>query len=259
MHRLGVLRVGFALLALGFSATSVSAGSPTSFSLPAVQIPSPGCEVLFATACAVKVGPVSTAFGTFSLDETGDVVPQNPVFGPPVDKNCLPLSGTGTLDFGYGDRLALKSSPSADTICLTQDLDPDGIPIPGAGPWPLVLTASVDGAASTGAYAGATGSSTVSGTWMLDPTLNTDPNCIDDFGQPIRSCGFSGEALIFSLNSVSIPDLQLVGGGGCQIDCGGGGGPGPGATPELDSIVLFGSALFSVGGYAALRRRASRR
>jgi hypothetical protein len=39
------------------------------------------------------------------------------------------------------------------------------------------------------------------------------------------------------------------GGGGCTVDC----GPGPGATPELDSLLLFGGGLAGIAAY--LRRR----
>jgi uncharacterized repeat protein (TIGR01451 family) len=44
------------------------------------------------------------------------------------------------------------------------------------------------------------------------------------------------------------------GGGG-----GGGGGPNPSDTPELDSLLLFGSGLSGLAGYAALRLRTRRR
>jgi hypothetical protein len=40
---------------------------------------------------------------------------------------------------------------------------------------------------------------------------------------------------------------------------GGGGGPNPGATPELDSVVLFGSGLSGLAAYALMRLRARRR
>jgi hypothetical protein len=257
MHRLGVLRVSLVLLAFGFSATAASAGSPTSFQLPAVQVPSPGCES-FPSGCHVQAGPVTTSFGTFTINETGDVTRQDLVFGPPLDKDCFAVSGTTMLDFGSGDTLALRSSAS-DTLCLTQNVDSNGVPSPQAGPWPLVVTLSVDGAASTGIYAGASGRGSLEGSWIVNPNdpNNPFPKCVDDTGQPVAFCGFSGETLVFTLNTVSIPDLQTVGGGGgCTVNCGGGG---PGATPELDSIFLFGSALFSLGGYAVLRRRASRR
>ena len=35
--------------------------------------------------------------------------------------------------------------------------------------------------------------------------------------------------------------------------------PSPGATPELDSLVLFGTGLLGAGGYALTRLRAARR
>jgi hypothetical protein len=73
-------------------------------------------------------------------------------------------------------------------------------------------------------------------------------------------CGLTGEPLAgFTLDGVSIPDLDIPGGGGgCTIGCGGGGGGGPipNETPELDSVALFATGLVSLGGYVALRRRA---
>jgi len=39
---------------------------------------------------------------------------------------------------------------------------------------------------------------------------------------------------------------------------GGGGGPNPGETPELDSLLLFGSGLSGLIGYATLRVRRRR-
>ena len=38
-----------------------------------------------------------------------------------------------------------------------------------------------------------------------------------------------------------------------------GGDPKPGATPELDSLLLFGVGLSGLGGYAVTRYRARRR
>ena len=39
------------------------------------------------------------------------------------------------------------------------------------------------------------------------------------------------------------------------IGGGGGGGPNPGASPELDSFVLFGTSLSGLVGFALMRRR----
>jgi hypothetical protein len=41
----------------------------------------------------------------------------------------------------------------------------------------------------------------------------------------------------------------------CTVNC----APGMGATPELDSLLLFGSGLSGLGGYALARFRAKRR
>jgi uncharacterized repeat protein (TIGR01451 family) len=63
-----------------------------------------------------------------------------------------------------------------------------------------------------------------------------------------------------SANNQSTASTLIVtssgGGGGTG---GGGGGVNPGATPELDSLFLFGSGLSGLAGYAALRWRSRRR
>jgi hypothetical protein len=164
-----------------------------------------------------------------------------------------------TLNFGSSaDRLALVAGPTGtSTLCYTQPVDSAGAPSPLAGPWPLRLTFTVDPTASTGIYAGATGSGSIDGTW------STTAACSDADGNPVQNCGLSGEPLAaFTLNGVSIPDLDIGNGGGCIVGCGGGGGGGggpiPSATPELESMSLFGSGLARLGGYILLRRRARR-
>jgi hypothetical protein len=57
---------------------------------------------------------------------------------------------------------------------------------------------------------------------------------------------------ILDSNSATVSINVESGGGG-----GPGGGPNPGATPELDSLVLFASGLLGVLGYARRRRRVS--
>jgi hypothetical protein len=57
--------------------------------------------------------------------------------------------------------------------------------------------------------------------------------------------------LIFS----NISGVINLGGGGSG-GVGGGGGPGLGATPELDSLLLFGGGALGLAGYAITRARA---
>ncbi len=49
--------------------------------------------------------------------------------------------------------------------------------------------------------------------------------------------------------TAEVPNMQP--GGGTTA-----GPPSPGATPELDSVLLFGTGLIGVGGYLLRRRRA---
>jgi hypothetical protein len=242
------LALVLAVLVLGLTPALVRAAGP--FALPVVSLDSPTCAI-FDAACTLTSGPVSTSFGTFRLNVLGD--PGGSV--PPASGNgwCMPLSGSSTLTFGSStDQLALAGG----TLCYTQPTDSAGAPSPPQGPWPLQLTFVVDPLASTGIYAGATGTGAIDGTWT------TSVSCKDSSGNPIMSCGLSGEALAnFTLASVSLPELTIPGGGGgCTVGCGGGGGGGgggiPDATPELDSVTMFASGLVGLGGYVLLRRRA---
>ena len=58
-------------------------------------------------------------------------------------------------------------------------------------------------------------------------------------------------------NNSFVSQTLITGPGGGAGD--GVGGPGPQATPELDSLVLFGSGLSGLGGYVLMRIRARRR
>jgi Domain of unknown function DUF11 len=59
-------------------------------------------------------------------------------------------------------------------------------------------------------------------------------------------------------NSSTAATVILSGTGSGGGGGGGGGGVPPGATPELDSLLLFGSGLSGLAGYAALRLRTRR-
>jgi uncharacterized repeat protein (TIGR01451 family) len=55
-------------------------------------------------------------------------------------------------------------------------------------------------------------------------------------------------------NNTATASTTIVATGGCTTPpCGGGGGPGPGATPELDSLLLFGSGAGGLAAYLRLR------
>jgi hypothetical protein len=243
------LLIAALLLALGLMPSVAGAAGP--FALPTVTLATPGCAI-FDADCSLSAGPVATSFGTFSMAAQGDL---NAVTLPDSGNGwCMPLSGGMSLTFGSGttDRLVLVGS----TLCYTQPADSAGAPQPAGGPWPLQLTFTVDPAASTGAYVGATGSGSIDGIW------STTVGCVDGDGNAVQLCGLSGEQLAaFTFNSVSIPNLDIPGGGngGCTVNCGpGGGGQIPGETPELGSVALLGSGLSGLAGYALLRRRARR-
>jgi hypothetical protein len=251
--RLSAWKILAVLLAATLPSVAFAAGP---FALPTVPLATPQCGI-FDADCSLSVAQLSTAFGSFSMTAQGDL---NGVLPAPAANGwCMPLTGTMALTFGSSaDRLVLAANPASNTLCYTQAADAAGAPSPLSGPWPLRLTFAVDPVASTGLYAGAHGSGSLDGTW------STTVPCSDADGNPVQTCGLSGEPLAaFTLQSVSIPDLEIVtggggGGGGCVVSCGPGGGTIPGATPELDSVALFGSGLASLGGYLLLRRRARR-
>jgi hypothetical protein len=231
------------------------ANAAAPFALPTITLATPECAI-FDANCSLSAAPLATAFGTFSMAAQGDLNGVQPA--ATANGWCMPLTGTMTLNFGSSaDRLALVASPTGtNTLCYTQPVDSSGAPVPPAGPWPLRLTFMVDPTASTGIYAGATGNGSIEGTWT------TTAACTDADGNPVQNCGLSGEPLAaFTLQGVSIPDLDIGSGGGCIVGCGpggGGGGPIPSATPELESVSLFASGLAGLGGYLMLRRRARR-
>jgi hypothetical protein len=76
-------------------------------------------------------------------------------------------------------------------------------------------------------------------------------------GGGLLSDGFDPNLDLAFRTFVLPPDIGDGGNGGG--DQGGGGPVNPGATPELDSVVLFGSGIFGLGSYAVLRLRARRR
>lgn len=248
MHAARLSAFGLTLLALVVTAAPAAA---MDFTLPSITVASPGCGI-FDASCAAAVGTTSTSFGTFTSTEQGDTTTETPT--PDGRGICMSLSGTATLESSNGvDILALTSNAASDTLCYTQPLGTDGLTDPHApGPWPLALTVSVDPHTSQGIYAGATGKGGITGSWTTTETC--DPSTAS-------LCGFSGGSLaVLTLTMVSIPNLTVV--PPCTSDCGtgtGGGGPNPGATPELDSLLLFTTGLLSLGGYVAVRRRAGNR
>jgi hypothetical protein len=231
------------------SAVSASADS---FTLPSsAGSPNPGCGPLDNTCDAIASGSLVSKPGSFNINESGDVNACGVSFDCATlanpNKLCYPLGGTVSLTFG-ADVLVLVSSPinqasnpAGDTLCATETAQ--------SGGWPLELTFKVDPIASQGIYHLATGSGSLIGTWdAFNPTICGTP------------CGSHlSESLAFNYTNVSIPNLALdTSGGGCDPANPLCGNPGGGATPELDSILLFGSGLSGFVAYAVRRRRAGK-
>jgi len=86
-------------------------------------------------------------------------------------------------------------------------------------------------ASSSGDYAGATGTGNINGEFS----------------------GSLGGGSTLTVNGINSSDFNVPTSTGGSGDVGG--GPSPGATPELDSLTLFGSALLGLAGYMSLKRR----
>jgi hypothetical protein len=231
--------VGLAIVALAVS--SVTASADTFTLPPTAGTANAGCGIFSLFCEAVAGGSLVGSPGTFAINEHGDVTCDPAVFNciPATNQLCYPLTGSTTLTSG-GDVLVLVSKPSIDTFCATQPMDALGAPVPG--PWPFALTFGVD-PSSQGIYANKTGNGSLKGTWTPDPKTCPDP------------CGL-GLSDSLALTFTQIDVALLPSGGGCDPNdplCNGG----VGATPELDSILLFGSGLSGIVAYAVGRWRAA--
>jgi hypothetical protein len=69
------------------------------------------------------------------------------------------------------------------------------------------------------------------------------------------SFSYKAAAASLTSNVASVSVTILTNTAVCTVNC----APGPGATPELDSLLLFGSGLSGLGAYALARFRAKRR
>jgi hypothetical protein len=84
------------------------------------------------------------------------------------------------------------------------------------------------------------------GAHLFSLTLNTvGPQTVTVID--VSTAGLSGTANVLVLSP--------RGGTGCTVNCG---PPPPGATPEVDSLVMFGSGLSGLAAYVLRRRRAGR-
>ena len=256
----GIRSLVASLAAVALSGASVAtarADTTFTFDSPVVTTAtgSDQCGSLGPDCVLIKTGGL-VGGGSYDVNETLDTL--NFVGWPPSnDPNavltgyCYPfLSPSATrLTFNTGlDVLRLSSDTSApDAVCITRDA-----PMPGAtaaGPFALQLRVTVDGTTSQGMYKDATGSGTLVGTWNVDPPSA----CVDANGQAVANCGLSGETLKLSLGKVVLTQLSLK----SQDPGAGTGGVTPGATPELDSLILFGVGILGVG-VVLNRRRVTR-
>jgi hypothetical protein len=157
-----------------------------------------------------------------ALDAPADVLGDQVCFAPAAgETNLATVMFTSSVATG---QLML----STGSMCLPTDLSIE------AGAFSIPFTVQ----SGTGDYAGASGSGVLTGNFdgsILGGSTLTFLN--------LASANFSVPVSNPCLASICDPGLPP---------------PSPGATPELDSLVLFGSGLTGVAAYLLRRRRASR-
>jgi len=199
---------------------------------------------VLAATLSVNFGPSGSAISCDALDTcsgslTGNLTGQSGTYAfqftldAPSDisgaQACFtPASGgTNQATINFADPMIRGQLVlSTGQICLPTDLSMES----GTISIPFIIVSG------TGDYVGAAGSGSLGG-------------------------AFSGSVLggsSLTISSLSSTDFIVSGGGSSGGTGGSGGGPNPGATPELDSLTLFGSALAGIGGYLGLRHRARR-
>jgi hypothetical protein len=220
-----------ALLVGSILATPASAD--VTLSVPIADNTSAPCLDLFDAGCALQdtAGGFSASF-TFP---TADLPPNSGsdwCFSPDSSANLTQLS------LGGADSLSLQTT----SLCLTSDPS-DGTINDHAG----AFTGAVHVISGTAKYADYSGNGTFSGLYSgLD-------------GSPLGSILFDGIEFDFQSYDLSLTPPPPPPPPCTDLTCGTSGGPNPSATPELDSLTLFGSALVGLSSYAVLRRRAGGR
>ena len=133
---------------------------------------------------------------------------------------CVTLSPGSQLTLAFGSSPSTSSSIVMDTQGQFCGSPPPGPNSPATVVGPYTITSG------TGGFAGASGSGTVTGTYT----------------------GGNTAQLVFSdiSGTLTLPASGAGGGGGV-------GGVNFAATPELDSLLLFGSGVLGLAGYALAR------
>jgi hypothetical protein len=142
-----------------------------------------------------------------------------------VTPGVVPAAPVVSAEPGDGLAIVLWSAPTSSTP-ITQyavSLSLNGVTLATANPDPTRTSITFNGLTNAHTYRASVAAVNAAGTG--------DPGFVD-----------------------VIPESTPAGGPGGGAD----GPPTPGATPELDSLLLFGSGTLSLVGYALTRRRARR-
>ena len=216
----GLAAAGFALAALFPLASAVSADAfSPTFSAPTSVTTSPTGCYPLFVACKLTLSGQQTS----ALGGTGTFTDVLDFAGPATYDN---KTNTWSVQLKSDSTLTLVGSDKTSTLAIntagTFTIGVNGSTWTLSGPYTV--------GTNTGVYAGVSGSGTFS------PAYNVATSSI-------------------SLNAPSGLSAPSGNGGGNPL----GGNGGLGATPELDSIALFGSGVLGLAGYGLLRFRARRR
>jgi hypothetical protein len=169
--------------------------------------------------------------------------------------------GNGTWTFGNRKPINFSSIETLDTPPPTARADrydgtagavlnvqaARGVLANDADPVALPLVAAVTRAPANGRL-----------TLKPDGGFDYTPNSADVLSDSFSYAATNSVGIKSSSASVSLAFPPTGGGDNGGAGCDGICPPGPAETPELGSLLLLGSGLTSLGGYALLRRRASR-
>jgi hypothetical protein len=220
-----------ALAIVGFASTALADSLPFTSTLS-----DPGSTpTVTPNGCSGFVGCTYTYSGTHtSTPGNGAYTLKDVISSAPYSAG----SNKWCLNLGAGSSVRLNISSSA--LILATDTAPFCGPITSVSAAGITYTFSgpytVTGSGT--AFSAVTGN----GTLTLNLTVDSS-NHLQHTG-----IGLSGTLIV--------PVVTTTGGGGSG---GSGGGIGLGATPELDSLILFGTGGLGLGGYALMRLRARRK
>jgi hypothetical protein len=254
--------------ALGAHETSGPVG--TTFALSPDLCPAPaGVGAWTAIVQFAQGGNPALSFKNFTIASGGSwsglfAIPTGAVPGiAQLTAQCFDASHTVQTTVDYAaqpfevTQSELGATPVSEPVGTSVTLSPDACPAPvGAGAW-TALVKFAQGANSELSFANYPVAA--DGSWSGQFTIPIV--AADGSAQLVALCFDASHTVQTTVDYAPVSFLvtPTEPGGGGGGDGGGGGGPPPGNTPELDSLLLFGSGLAGLAGLARLRFLSARR